>query len=373
MKKILVFDVQLDGHHLEYLHHIYMKAAKSGEKYVFCVPADFVETKGKLDWPLADNVVFDMISVENEGHGMFANSYYLCKLLKKCIKRHSPTHVFLISLMAFLPFLPLFIPRRCKLSGIVYLIYLYRWKNVSALQRIVDVVKYTIFSYCRCFDKVYILNDKISPVVLNKRYGTSKYVYLPDPYLPIKSEEELTRTDLGIEENDIVFFHFGALAKRKGTMTILNAIDRLSREELENKTFVFMGKVLDDLRDDFYSAYQQLRNKAKIILSDEFCSYSRLASVCKLSNYLLLPYENVDCSSGVIGYAAQFGVPVVAPKKGLLGKLVRRFHLGYTYDSGSMDDFMHLISCLPPKGKEVPDLYLNNHRIEDFNLILEFV
>lgn len=372
MKKILVFDALLAGHHLEYLHHIYLKAINSGDNYVFCIPSDFEEVKSKFDWSSVENIAFDLITVDNIKSGMFAHSYALCKLLKKCVERHSPTHIFLISLMAFLPFLPLFIPSKCKLSGIIYSIYLYRWNSSSVLRKFTDIVKYAIFTFCDCFDKIYILNDKIAPIVLNKKYKTSKYLYLPDPYLPITSVDKLERTDFGIPETDIVFFHFGALAKRKGTMTILSALDMLNQEELTNKCFIFMGKIQDDIRNDFYSMYRQLRNKTKIIVFDEFCSYSRLASVCKLSNYLLLPYENVDCSSGVIGYAAQFGVPVISPKKGLLGKLVIRFKLGYVYD-GSVYEFMNLIQSLPQKSKNVPNLYLNNHQVEDFCLTLEFI
>ncbi len=35
-------------------------------------------------------------------------------------------------------------------------------------------------------------------------------------------------------------------------------------------------------------------------------------------------------SSGLVAYASEFGVPVVAPEAGMVGKLVRRYHLGIT-------------------------------------------
>ena len=42
----------------------------------------------------------------------------------------------------------------------------------------------------------------------------------------------------------------------------------------------------------------------------------------------MAPYEAVDLSSGVIGYAAYYNKPVIGPSGGLLGKIIRRYQLG---------------------------------------------
>lgn len=49
-----------------------------------------------------------------------------------------------------------------------------------------------------------------------------------------------------------------------------------------------------------------------------------------MTDYVLVPYKNVEQSSGIIGYAAQYNKPVIGPSEGLLGELIREYRLGYT-------------------------------------------
>ncbi len=57
-----------------------------------------------------------------------------------------------------------------------------------------------------------------------------------------------------------------------------------------------------------------------------------------------MPYSNTAQSSGIIGYCAQFKTPVVVPNHGLLGKLVRRYSLGYTVDLSSSKNVADFIT-----------------------------
>ena len=109
----------------------------------------------------------------------------------------------------------------------------------------------------------------------------------------------------------------------------------LSKDELKGKSFIFAGKVYDDIRDEFYQKYRNLQDKVQILCFDEFCEYSFLGSLCLSSNFILLPYSNTSQSSGVIGYASQFQIPVVVAKQGLLGKLVKRYKLGVLLEDAS--------------------------------------
>ena len=71
------------------------------------------------------------------------------------------------------------------------------------------------------------------------------------------------------------------------------------------------------------------QEKYRLIIKDYFCSYEEISAICKSSNVLLIPYLNNSQSSGVLGYAAQFNVPVFSPSSNMLGKIVRKSKLGY--------------------------------------------
>src|SRR5690606_33586875 len=43
---------------------------------------------------------------------------------------------------------------------------------------------------------------------------------------------------------------------------------------------------------------------------------------------VVIPYRNPEASSGILGHAAAAGKPVIATGKGLLKKLIGRYHLG---------------------------------------------
>jgi hypothetical protein len=57
MKKILIFDVEVSGHHLEYLHHIYSLATQSKDTYIFCLPKEFNNVKSQFEWKKCDNII----------------------------------------------------------------------------------------------------------------------------------------------------------------------------------------------------------------------------------------------------------------------------------------------------------------------------
>ena len=56
--RILVFDSVLSGHHLEYIHHIYLGAIQRPEiEYVFAVPEnEWFQVKDNQEWPIANNI-----------------------------------------------------------------------------------------------------------------------------------------------------------------------------------------------------------------------------------------------------------------------------------------------------------------------------
>lgn len=108
-KRILIFDTEVAGHHVEYLHHLLIKARNSQDEYIFCVSEDFINVKGtEFDWNYGNNVIFKYVNTDkaNEEVSMLKKAYRKSKLLHSVIKSCDVTHIFLISLITFIPFLP---------------------------------------------------------------------------------------------------------------------------------------------------------------------------------------------------------------------------------------------------------------------------
>ena len=77
--KYLIFETDLLGHRLEYLHYYYVEAMNHlFNNYVFCIPEPFKVLRSKYEWATADNVTFIYISKQEEN----LDSHK--KLLKYC-------------------------------------------------------------------------------------------------------------------------------------------------------------------------------------------------------------------------------------------------------------------------------------------------
>ena len=377
MANILVFTTDCKGHHLEYLHHYYDFASRDfGNKYVFCISKDFNKVKSTYTWEKTRNVVFDFIEEYdlekciNGSNGFFnivklsfAKSLYI---RKKC-KEHHIDVVHTIMLMEYLPALPFILPSRIDFRGIIYRIAL-NDNHISVVGKAIERIKYFLLVNCSVFKKVFVLNDKISVEKLNKRYHTSKFFFLPDPFPKTKEPENL-RAKLEIPKSDKIFLHFGGLCKRKGTLLIAEAISRI--KECNHLTFIFAGRISTDCDKEFYEIVDSINNGAKIMVYNEFCTYDFLNSLAYTADYMLIPYENVNQSSGVLGYAAQYDKPVIGPDAGLLGDLIRNNNLGkllkYPVTVDDLKQSIMVVSSIAPVDGSI---YRKENSIRNFQDIL---
>ncbi len=369
--KTLIFDDSVEGHHLEYIHHIYLHCVSLNDRlFVFILPYDFELVSTKLHWPKCDNIIIHLISKNEltklESSSIYS-SFFRTLYLRNAIRKYDCTNVFLISLMSFMPFLPFLINRRVKISGIVYLIYLYRWYDSKWHIRFGDILKYIIFSQSKVFKRIFLLNDSIAPVYLNRKFKTNVFKYLPDPFMSVPNVEfKNLRTEIGITDDKIVCLHFGALTERKGTIEILKAIKAADSDVMHKCCFIFAGKIYADIEELFYSLATEVNKKTQIIIYNEFCDYDFIASLCLSSDFLLMPYKVASQSSGVLAYGARFGVPVVGPGFGLIGKLIKRHNLGITLDNTSAREIEIFFNSIETTKYVVATSYIRDKTVADF-------
>ena len=368
----MFFDHHISGHRLEYIHHLYNGSLEDMDnKYIFALPNDFKAIMHSLIWPEAANIHFHFFPESDLKTSSIPihNSYLKSKLIKKIAVENEVNELFLVSLMEYVPLVVFVLPKAIKISGIIYLIHLYRWKKSSLRKKVEDTIKYLILSKYKQFNNVFLLNDKSASAYLNSRFKTEKFKFLPDPFSPLdKGKINNIREELDISTKDTVYVHLGAMTYRKGTLKILKAIEEISQKNLENKTFIFAGKVNDDIKTEFYNSLNIQAKRVKIVCFDDFCEYSFLGSLCKSANYILLPYSNVEQSSGFIGYAAYYKTPVVVPNKGLLGKLVKRYRLGVLLNEDLIKSMIEFIRD-DKKVKinhQYSNKYLKNNSLSEF-------
>ena len=335
MKKLL-FETNLKGHRMEYIHHLYLGMMEHQEhNYVIVVPQEFEQRKEMYEWPVVNNIRVVFLPKKSESKdvddsSLLRESWRKTKLLRYYVKKEKADGVFLISLMEFIPFLPILIPKRVRVSGIIYKIYLYRWKNSSWKSRMGDVFKYLVLSGRNCINAALILNDAPAARRYNSLYHTDKFHFITDPYNAIDYSPKNVRAELGVSDDDKVFLHFGGLNRRKGTLEILKSLSLMDEKQKNLAVFIFAGKIYQPIYDEFYHLLNEVKDSTNIIVLDKFVDNEQLADLIFSSDFILAPYSGTIQSSGVLGHAAYWGKPVIGPSQGLVGKLIKRHNLGVT-------------------------------------------
>jgi len=370
MTRTLIFEINAGegGHHIEYLHHIYLGAEITNNYLVFVVPEEFKKTSERFDWPERKNVSFQYISTAEINSVTtkkgFQKIYHLCKMLRYYTLKHSIDSVFLISLANYLLFIPLLLPKRVKVSGIIYNIYLYSWHKLSIKKKVEQMLIHIVLTKCKIFERIYILNDRSAVAYFNKLYVSEKYFYLPDPIIQLPTKRIDTRKMLGIPEDGIFFLQCGNQNIRKNPLKILKTISELSPKE--NFYYVIAGKLHPLIKDEIVRNANILGKVHNIIIRDEHLSYDMMNSLIEDSDCMFLLYENNTQSSGFMGYAALHGTPVIAYKNGLIGKIVKRYHLGKLVEPNNCNDIKNAICSIEQKGVSKNNSYSVNHTVGDF-------
>lgn len=376
----MFFDDKVNGHHLEYLHHLYEIGLENPDcNFVFVIPDSFLDVKDKFLWIESSNITFDLFDKKLVGfpEGSFIpnlkKSWGISNLVETYSKKHRASYVFLNSVMSLIPACILSIRMPIQISGIIYQIYLYKDETSSLFDKILNRIKYIILSKSKVFDRIFILNDENSATKLNHLYSTKRFVYLSDPYISLEPEAINIRESYNIPVNHKLLIHLGALEERKGTLNVLRSITKLSMEEQDNYTFFFAGKVDAAIKDEFYSLLDKIEN-VHVIVKDEFCSYGFFAKLCKEADAILMPYIMDGASSGIIGYASQFSTPVIATSTGLIGSLVKTYRLGYLMPNNDVDNLIYGYRCIRNGEIKAPDdSYCKTHTVNDFKRVISSI
>lgn len=173
---------------------------------------------------------------------------------------------------------------------------------------------------------------------LRKDKQKSKLVYLPDPvrvceYSQVQLQQ--IKASLNIESSRKLFLLFGALTDRKGIYQLLDSIPLLPKNICEKIAFAFVGEASQDNQTKIENKIADLSNNypIQIYRQYEFLPEEDIQAYFEVSDFVLALYQNHVGMSGILNLAAAKHKPVLSSDYGLMGELVKQYHLGLAVDS----------------------------------------
>ena len=179
--------------------------------------------------------------------------------------------------------------------------------------------------------------DPYFPAYASERYrGGDKVLPLVDPVNLDGDGAGPTASWLeAVPSRRTLFVLFGYLTERKGVLTLLDALRELPQEDALRIGVLFAGRIAPEIAAAFDEKFRRLSQVQPLLWLG--CENRRLAEgeidqLLGRADVVLAPYHRFVGSSGILLWAARAGKPVLTQNLGLIGRLVRDFHLGLVAD-----------------------------------------
>lgn len=174
-------------------------------------------------------------------------------------------------------------------------------------------------------------------------------VHLPDPIQISQSStipQDILRKQLGINPDKKIFLLFGVLSGRKGIDQVLEAISLLPKTLCKQICLILLGEGdPDQLGPKVWSICQS--QPIQVIEQYQFLPDAEVRAYFELADIVLATYQRHIGMSGILLWAAAVQRPVLSTDYGLIGELVRQYHLGLAVDSSSPEAIAQgLTRCL---------------------------
>jgi glycosyltransferase involved in cell wall biosynthesis len=335
--KILIFDVEITGHHPEYISHLVSHISESGcngHSYFFVVHPDFCNRFPEITGQIAKSEITFVTISKNELNSIyvtrknslkqFISPFKIYALLKKYANSIKPELSILMYFNYFL--IPLIIKRPgFKVTGILFSPFLriqHRNNFFSTFNYFRKQILTYLYTRNNAVQQVFILNDQTVVETLNKQYKKEVFKYLPDPVPEIEEENIDIKRSYKIEYFKKIYLHFGSLRDSKSTIEIIQSFNLLPETAQKKCCLILAGQPYNDVFEKRIEQVISQLNGVSIIYIKKFVSKGFMKSLFNQSDLILMPYKNALASSGVIGHAIASGKPVIATKQGLIGEIL---------------------------------------------------
>ncbi len=342
----IIFEEGFTGHRSEYVSHL-MRHINAIEdlhgKFIFILNEKMGDFIGDLKTSPFYSVVFLNLSAKQKNS--LKRSFYHWSLISPLLPKFPAMSE--IIFMEVDPYLILissknFRKHNLKVRGILFQPYLH-FKEITP--KTFDVYKQLLKNYLfqrravlgnPNLEKLFILNDKESVATMNKKIKNI-FCNLPDPILESEfhSSDEKFRS---VEKKFLIqpgkknLLVFGSIDKRKNVNTIIDSLLLLPAEISNDVHLIIAGKMSGTVRDTYIDHIANSKDRLSIAYNDDFIYGEEREILFEKCHLVVMPYVNFYSASSVLGHAIFYNKNIIAPKKGLLGRIVRTEKLGINVD-----------------------------------------
>ena len=209
--------------------------------------------------------------------------------------------------------------------------------------------------------------------------------FLPDPVPADSSAAEHPPPGFWTR-NRVVFLLFGYLSRRKGLLTLMEAVTHLPPSHQARTSVILAGSFEPEIKQEFDRLLRLVQKNAPdlhIRIVDRFIEQQELSDWVSHADVVLAPYQNAVGSSGVVLWAAMKQTPLLTQSYGLIGRYVNEYGLGKTVDTTdpqaiaqSMSDFIQVHAsnrARAPSDNDFEDAkrsFLERHSPDNFGRVL---
>lgn len=344
MKTFYIFDRWISGHHLEWLRHLALGAQGMPlSHFVFCVHKAAADSI-----PGADNIA--IIPWEESARttllkaGTFASDL---RWLGQQMRSAKGEVVLILPWMNPYQFaLPLWRPPsniHLKARGVLLSAPRASGNDArsNTLTRFRRVLQMRLLARMRKVEQVFFLNDATNARAWCTRLGTDKFQTLGDPCPTYQAR-------LRVEDSKYRILIFGSLSERKGFAELWRGLATCQPKVVARFAVHLVGKINPQASSWYHEELQRARAALpmlEISLENRFVSEAEIPQIFSDIDLVALLYRNPEASTGVLGWAAACGRPVLAEAQGLLGDLVSRCRLGVTVRAEDSSGVGQMLEC----------------------------
>lgn len=359
-QRFAFFFPYVTGHNLEYLRHIdrELSAAQPGFGHLLI---SLASNKAILE-PLSEELSLRLLYIKSPSSrpsastfGAIKNTFLNIRMLRALQEACESAAVNECVIMHLNPFqiaLPFTGGSHVKYRGIFFFPYFRLEKEAAAsLKNKLNLFfkKQAMSFMCRFarLRTVFILNDKEAAEALDKCHGSDSQVFrfIPDP---IPHFSPLVEPDERLGTPKLTFSLLGAIDERKGVFFLMESVRALHPELMRAMRLVICGRFSpqDELRIavELENLSAQCPN-LEVVAQNRFIANEEFSALVGDSDFLLLPYQRSEGSSGILGHASAHKRPVIGPKSGLVGALIEQYKLGAGIDMTAPTELTKVFEC----------------------------
>ena len=375
----IILETNYTGHRSEYVSHlmkfINTQAGLYG-KFVFILDEKMNALLGELS--KSPNYSIRYFDFDKKHKNSVARSFWEWNLIAELILELKSIRE--IMFMDIDPYLVLLISSRFKklnlsVKGILFQPYVHFKEINGGISFYMKKVfknylfqKYSVFINSN-IHKIFILNDKNSVAIMNKKIKKVFY-NLPDPIendiIDIDAESsEKIKEKYAIKLGKKNLLLFGSIDDRKNLINIIDSLRLLPAEAKKNIHLIIAGKLSEDVKDKYIEHIEKHKTEVSIAYNNGFVNAREREPLFENCDLVLMPYINFFSASSVLGHTIIHNKNVVVSNMGIIGRFVNEHKVGISVDPRNTNAIKEAIRTLLYNSKEFE--YDNTHLVDEFS------